>query len=104
MLRERGNDLLERRVARALAESVDGALHLARAGSNGGQRVRGREPEVVVAMSRNVNAGTRSHDLADERSVFGRDRVADGIGDVQDSRAPADCRQAHLHDERRVGP
>ena len=44
------DDLLERRVAGALAEAVDRHLDLARAGLDGGERVGRREPEVVVAV------------------------------------------------------
>ena len=48
----RHHNLLERRVPRALADSVDRALHLARARIHGRQRVRHRQTEVVVAMRR----------------------------------------------------
>ena len=43
-------DLLERAVARALADPVHRDLHLARAVLDAGQRVRDRETEVVVAV------------------------------------------------------
>ena len=49
---QRDDDLLERRVARALADAVHGALDLLRAGLDCGERVRDREPEVVVAVGR----------------------------------------------------
>ena len=63
------DDLLERRVAGALAEAVDRDLDLAGAGLDGGERVRGREPEVVVAVD------------ADGRCV------ADEVDDPPDERA-----------------
>src|SRR5438128_2693251 len=47
---ERHHDLLERRVARALADPVDGALHLPGPVHERGQRVRHRLTEVVVAV------------------------------------------------------
>ena len=46
------HDLLERGVAGALADAVDRALDLARAGQHAGERVGDREPEVVVAVRR----------------------------------------------------
>ena len=58
------HDLLERRVARALADPVDRALDLARARLDAGERVRDREPEVVVAVDRQDDVGqpgTRSY-------------------------------------------
>ena len=53
---ERHHDLLERGVAGALADAVDRALDLARPGLHGGERVRDREPEVVVAVHRDDRA------------------------------------------------
>src|SRR5258708_29152340 len=47
---ECGGDLFECRVAGALADAVDGALHLARTGCDGGERIGCGEAEVVVAM------------------------------------------------------
>ena len=47
---EQHHDLLQRRVARALAEAVDRALHLARARLQAGERVRHGQTEVVVAV------------------------------------------------------
>ena len=47
---QRHHDLLERRVARALADAVHGALDLLGAGLDPGERVRDREAEVVVAV------------------------------------------------------
>ena len=46
----RHDDLFERRVAGALADAVDRALDLPRAGADRRQRVGDREAEVVVAV------------------------------------------------------
>jgi hypothetical protein len=48
---DRHDDLFERGVAGALADAVDGALDLRRAGAHGGERVGDGEPEVVVAVA-----------------------------------------------------
>ena len=47
---QRDDELLQRRVARALADPVHRALDLARAGLDGGERAGDGEPEIVVAM------------------------------------------------------
>jgi hypothetical protein len=49
---QRHHDLLERRVARAFPDAVDGDLRLARAGADAGQRVGRSEAEIVVAVHR----------------------------------------------------
>ena len=49
---QRHHDLFQRGVAGALAEPVDRALHLTRAGGDAGQRVGDRQAEVVVAVRR----------------------------------------------------
>ena len=78
------DDLLERGVAGALAEAVDRDLDLARAGLDGGERVGRREPEVVVAVDADRRVarrrGRRRCPTSD--AELGRDRVADGVGDV----------------------
>ena len=55
------HDLLERRVARALADAVDRALDLARAGLHAGERVGDRQPEVVVAVDREHDVAQAGH-------------------------------------------
>src|ERR1700760_277672 len=47
---QRHDDFLERAVARALTDSVDGALDLARTGNDRGQAVRHRHAEIVVTV------------------------------------------------------
>ena len=47
---DRHHDLFERGIAGPLADAVDGALDLPRAGRDAGQRVGDRQAEVVVAV------------------------------------------------------
>ena len=53
----RHHHFLQRAVAGALADAGDGALDLARAGLDRGQAVGDRQPEVVVAMRADGDAG-----------------------------------------------
>ena len=79
------HDLLERRVARALADAVDRALDLARAGLQAREGVGDGEPEVVVAVDGQHDVAQARHQLveaAEEGDVLLRHRVADGVGDV----------------------
>ena len=82
-------DLLERAVAGALADAVHRDLDLAGAVLDAGERVRDREPEVVVAVRRDHDVVGRlvAHD-ADQLAELGRRRVADRVGHV-DRRRPA---------------
>ena len=99
------DDLLERRVAGPLAEAVDRDLDLARAGLDRGERVRRREPEVVVAVDADRRvAADEVDDAPDERPELGRDRVADGVGDVDRRRAGLDDGLVDLEQEVDVGP
>ena len=77
------DDLLERRVAGALTQAVDRDLDLAGAGLDRGQRVGRGQPQVVVAVDadRGLTAD-EVHDPPGQRPELGRDRVADGVRDV----------------------
>ena len=100
------HELLERRVARALADPVDRALHLAGAGLHARERVGDREPEVVVAVHRQHDAAQRRHELVqapEEARVLVRHRVAHGVRDVDRRRALVDRGGHHLGGELDVG-
>ena len=104
--RQQHHDLLQRRVAGALADPVDRALDLARAGLHAGERVRDRQPEVVVAVHRQHDVAQPRHQLvqaAEERGVLLRRRVADGVGDVDRRRALVERDLHHLGGELDVG-
>ena len=103
---QRHHDLLERRVARPLADPVHGALDLRRAGLDPGERVRDREAEVVVAVhgERHVaDLRAAAANVGDEPGVLRGQRVADRVGQVDDRRARLDRDAADLRGERRVG-
>ena len=103
---EQHHDLLERRVARALADAVDRALHLPRARLQAGERVRHGQAEVVVAVD-------GQHDVLELRDalvqagqelrVLVRHRVADRVRDVDRGRALRDRGGDHLGGEVDVG-
>ena len=98
------HDLLERRVAGALAEAVDRDLDLARAGLDGGQRVGRGEPQVVVAVDADRGlVADEVDDPLDERPELGRDRVADGVRDVDRGGAGLDDRLVDLEQVVEVG-
>ena len=103
---DRHHDLLERGVARALAEPVDRAFHLTRAGAHRGHAVGRAEAEVVVAVHGERDLVRALHvlqDAADELLELVRDRVADGVGDVDRRRAGLDHLSQHAVDEFGVG-
>src|SRR5262249_16895581 len=73
----------------ALADAVDGAFDLARPGGDGGQRVGHGQPQVVVAVDadrRAVDVRHAGFERLNDVRVFGRDRVADRVRDVDDRR------------------
>ena len=104
---QRHDDLLERGVAGALADAVDRALDLPRAGLDPGQAVGHRHAQVVVA----VRADDRLADVADafpERANHGRilggRGIADGVGDVDGGRTGLDGRLDDFAEEIELGP
>jgi hypothetical protein len=102
---QRGGDFLERRVAGALADPVDGALHLPRARGDRRQRVGGGEAEIVLAVEGDrgvLELGHARAHAADHRvHLIGR-RAADGVGQVQRARAGREHGARQLGEELRV--
>ena len=99
------HDLLERRVSGALADPVDRALDLARPGLKAGERVRDREPQVVVAVDGEddvLEPGDELVELLEIRRELERHRVADRVGDVDRGRALVDRDLTDLGGERDV--
>ncbi len=81
----RHHHLFQRGVAGALAQAVDRALDLPGAGLDGGQAVRRRHAEVVVAVRRPddlVRAWHLFTQHPDQLGAFLGRGVADGVGDV----------------------
>ena len=101
------HDLLQRAVARPLADAVHGALHLAGAGEDAGVRVRDRETQVVVAVDRDPHLPETRNQVVQALEValvLGGRRVADGVGDVHHRRALLHGDRADLGRELDVGP
>ena len=81
----RHHDLFERRVAGALADAVDRALDLPRAGGDRRERVGDGKPEVVVAVRAERRLGRVRHagqDRREEGADLVRDGEADRVGQV----------------------
>ena len=92
-------------VAGALAEAVDGDFDLPGTRLDGRERVRRREAQVVVAVDADHGATADSlDDAARQLAEFGRDRVPDGVGDVDRGGAGVDDGLVDPQQELRVGP
>src|SRR4051812_10638497 len=100
---ERHHHFLERGVAGALAQAVDGAFDLARAAElDRGERVGYRHAEVIVAMDaphRLVRVRYTLAQLADELAELLRHGVADRVRNVDGSGALLDHRFQHAAKE-----
>ena len=73
---QRHHHFLERAVAGALADAVDGALDLARPGHDRGQAVGDRHPEIVMAVHREADALDAAHVLAQVAEQLARTHPA----------------------------
>ena len=90
---QRHHQFLERRVAGALADAVDGALDLPDTALHGRQAVGDGETEVVVAVGaedRLVRVRHAADDLLEELARFLWHAVADGVGEVDGRRTGVD--------------
>src|SRR4051812_32110310 len=102
----RHHHFLERAVAGALADPVDGAFDLPRARFQRGQGVRDGEAEIVVAVHAERHALDPADGLAqmtDERAELVRQRVPDGVGNVDGRRPGGDRALDHLGEEVGLG-
>ena len=103
----RGN-LFKSRVAGPFADAVDGALHLARAGVDGGQRVGHRQAEIVVAVrgehdALRIDGRNALAHFAEHLAVFLRGGVAHGVGHVDGGGAGFDGDAHHLDQKIAIG-
>ncbi len=92
---QRHDDLFHRGVAGALAETVDSAFDLTRAGADGRQRIGNGEAQIVVAMNRDdrlVDVGHAVEQHLDEGRELLRHRIAQRIGNVDGASTGLDCR------------
>ena len=97
---------LHGRVARALAQAVDGAFHLGCTVLHARQRQRGGHAEVVVAVHRHrglLDAVHMVHEVLDARAELLGQRVARGVGDVHHRGAGLDDGFDDAHEEVVVG-
>ena len=103
---QRHDDFFERAVAGALADAVDGALDLPRAGDHGGEAVGHRHAEIVVAVHREADLVDAAHVLAqvaEQLGEFIRHGVADRVRNVHRGGAGLDDGFDHLREEIELG-
>ena len=100
---QRRDDRDEIGVAAALAEPVERALDLARAGAHGGERIGHRLLGVVVGVDADVVAGDRLDHLADDRFDLVRQRAAIGVAQHDPARALVVGRLGAGERELRIG-
>ena len=99
---ERHDDLLQRRVARALAQAVDGALHLRGAVLHALQREGRSHAQVVVGVDGDgavLDADDVVRQALDARAKVLGQLVARGVGDVDDGGARVDGGLHHTDQE-----
>ena len=103
---QRHDDLFQRGVACPLSESVDGALHLARAVEHAMERVGHGHAQVVVAVHADHGAfdsGDVLADAANQRAVLFRHGIAGGVGNIDHGGAGGDDGGDHLEQVGRIG-
>src|ERR1039458_1128044 len=89
-------------------DAVDGALNLARAGGDGGQRVSNGQAQVVMAMrgeddAFGVDGRDALADFSEHAAVFFGGGVADGVRHVDGGGAGLDGHANHLDEEIAIG-
>ena len=103
---QRHHNFFQAGIARAFAQTVDGAFHLAHACLNGSQRVGNRHAQVVVAVCGPddlIAVGHAFDDVADTLVPHGRDGVADGIGNIDGGRARFNHRRKNFSQKVQIG-
>ena len=102
---QRHHDFFKAGIARAFAQAVDSTFHLAHTCLNGSQRVGNSHTQVVVAVGRPDYFIAVRHafdDVADTLVPYGRDGVADGIGNIDGSRTCFDNRRKDFGEEVQI--
>ncbi len=105
-LAQRHHDLFHGGVAGTLAQTVDGALDLPRAGGDSRERVGSRHTQVVVAVHRDDGVLDAVHVLpkpGDQRAEAIRVGVAGRVRDVDHRRTRSDDLLDHPVQEHRLG-
>ena len=102
---QRHHHLLESGVTGTFADSVDRPFHLAGAVQHPGERIRHRQPQIVVAVNadgRPVRAAHLLPDAANQRAVLRGHGIAGGIGDIDDRSTGFNHRFQHLEEVARL--
>src|SRR5437763_3080472 len=102
---QRHHHFLERTVPGALADPVDGALHLPRPRLERRQAVGYRHAEIVMAVDAEhhaVDAADLGAQVLDDGGEVRRHRVPDGVGDVDGRGARLDGALHHFDEEVRL--
>ena len=103
---DRHDDLFERGVAGALADAVHAELDLAGSRPHGGDRVGRRHAEIVLAVEREDRALELGHlgaQVREEIAHLVRQRVADGVGDVDGPGSGREHGPDELRQKRPIG-
>src|SRR5436190_3255221 len=101
---DRHDDLLERAVAGALADAVDGAFDLPRPCLHGGDGIGYRQPQIVVTVHADHGAiAQRLHDGADHGAIFVRRGEAYRVRNVDGPRASGDHGFGDFFQKLRLG-
>ena len=82
---QRHHDFFKAGITRTFAQAVDGTFHLTHTCLNSSQRVGNRHTQVIMAVGRPdyfVAVGHAFDDVADTLVPYGRDGVADSIGNI----------------------
>src|SRR6516162_5695498 len=102
----RHDDFLQRAVAGAFAEAVDGALNLPGSFGQGCEAVRHGEPEIIVTVDAEdyfVDAGDGLLQVPENRGILIGNRIPHGIGDVHGGGAGFDGAFDHFGEEIKLG-
>src|SRR5581483_1851392 len=103
---QRHHNFFERSVAGAFTNAVDRTFHLPRAIRNCDQGVGNGEPKVIMAMSGNRCFLNSTHPLAnvtDQVTELCRDRITNGVWDIQGRGSGLDYGFEHLKQKLRIG-
>src|SRR5271166_5420112 len=104
---DRHDDLFERGVAGTLADAVDRALDLPRAGLDTRQTIRHRHAQIIMTVRADDRLADVPYSLlerANDAGVLRGRGVANRVGNVDRRRAGLDGRLDHLTQEVQLGP
>ncbi len=103
---QRHHDLFERRIARALADTIDRAFDLTGTGLHARERVGDGHPEIIVTVHRHAaifDALRVLDDASHQLGEFCRLGIPNGVGNVQCGRAGLDGGGEHFSQIGSIG-